>query len=707
MAEINMMQEALNYAAMGLAVFPVDPRTKHPKTPHGCLDAKKEPGPIKNWWRKWKDAAIGIATGSISGGLVVVDLDRDEEKGKDGYLELKKWEEEHGKFPETWQSITGRGGYHIFFRAAKQYSNREGVLDGVDVRGEGGYVIAPPSLHPNGRRYEWEYGPEDLPLAQVTESVEALLLYGRPKDGEEAQRFELPETIPSGERNGTLFKYACSLQARNVPNDAIVDYVKLANKMRCDEPLEDDELQTLIESALRYEKGTGLDVPSFSGWHEPDIKKKEVLRNGKSVMVPVQSIENAIQAITYDRELFQKIRMNDLKCSPYVCGKLPWDAVSAIREWNNEDDACLLSYLEKNYDLKTKEMILTAFMNVTHYHRFHPVREFLEQMHRDYINAGSPEGKIRMLLPYYLGAEDTEYTYAVMRMVMLGAVSRAFHPGVKFDYVMILSGDQGVGKSFFLRYLAMNDDWFSDNFNTLETDKAAEKLQGKWILEMAELLAAKRTKEVEGIKAFLTSTADVYRPPYNRRVENRPRQCVFVGTTNESHFLTDRTGNRRFLPVQVRKEHAHFTKLSKEEIQKEMRLAWGEVMDIFEKADRAPLLVLDAQMAEAAQQMQERFTEEDPNVGIIQEWLDANKGGAKGDRTCAIELWREALGNDGKHTNAEINAIRDIMLTKIHGWIEKEGKSRCGKYGVQRCFEKIEKNDFAKIDEGDDEVPFK
>ena len=148
MAEMTLKEAALYYAKIGLAVFPIKSRSKQPLTGHGCKDASKDTDQIAEWWDRWPDANVGIATGSISGGLVVIDLDIDEDKGKDGYEVLRRWQQEHGTLPETALSITGRGGYHYLYRDSASWKNRTGLYEGVDVRGNGGYIVAPPSVHP-------------------------------------------------------------------------------------------------------------------------------------------------------------------------------------------------------------------------------------------------------------------------------------------------------------------------------------------------------------------------------------------------------------------------------------------------------------------------------------------------------------------------------------------------------------------------------
>lgn len=129
----NMKEWALHYAEMGLAVFPLACRDKVPAVVDGCKAATTERTTIERWWDKNPQYNIGIATGNKSSGLVVIDLDVDKNKGIDGYDVLRDWQNKHGKLPETWQSITGRGGYHYFYKDAIVHSNRVGLYEGVDI----------------------------------------------------------------------------------------------------------------------------------------------------------------------------------------------------------------------------------------------------------------------------------------------------------------------------------------------------------------------------------------------------------------------------------------------------------------------------------------------------------------------------------------------------------------------------------------------
>ena len=688
---MSMMEIAIKYAEMGLAVFPVR-QNKAPFTPHGCKDAKTDIRAIKAWWKRYPDANIGIATGSISGGIVVIDIDIDENKGVYGDESLREWEKENGELPETWRAITGRGGYHIYYRSDEKIKNTTNLYPGIDIRGEGGYVVAPPSIHQNGNYYQWEFDPDDTDLHFADQQVMKFIKGKSSVDQKE--KFKLPDKIKSGERNDTLFRYGCSLQAKGYSDEEILNKLEDANT-RCDIPLKDNELTTIYNSVLEKEKGirrvhTETDMPE--GWHYPKIDKSE---DGKVF----QTIHNAKEAIEYDQYLFNKIRMNKLAYAPYVFGDLPWSVnKNEVREWNNVDDANLKMYLEKYYGLRPSEKIMDALTIVADKHEYNPVTDILEQCYHQW----DCQKHIENLLPDYLGVEKSRYTTEVMKLFMLGAITRAYNPGCKFDYVPIIYGTQGCGKSTFCRALAMDDSWYDDNFNTIEGDKAAEKLRGLWMAELAELLATKKAKELESIKSFLTSRADNYRPPYNRRTESRKRVCVFIGTTNSDHFLTDRTGNRRFLPLIANKDNAKKSITLPNNYNNaliDIRNAWGEAMDIIKKAGKWLPLVLPEDLTEDVMKMQRRFQEDDPQVGMIQNYLDA----CKSERVCVMELWEKALNNSGKPQKYESNLLHTIMQQEIDGWRRIEKRCRCEGYGLQICYERV--NEY--IDESIKDLPFK
>lgn len=252
-------EAALEYAALGLAVFPVIPPMengeksagKKPYISNWQKEATSNKEKVTEWWTKWPTANIGIATGRKSQGLVVIDLDIDDDKGINGYEALKEWQKEHGDLPETWQSITGRGGYHLFYFDTEQHKNRVGLYEGVDIRGEGGYIIAPPSVHANGHRYEWEQWREDGVNVARVDGLVRKFINGPEPQREESQNFHEPEKIPSGERVSSLIRLVGSLKAKGLENDSIMAVVKAENEAKCIPPLLDHELTKEVFPALK------------------------------------------------------------------------------------------------------------------------------------------------------------------------------------------------------------------------------------------------------------------------------------------------------------------------------------------------------------------------------------------------------------------------------------------------------------------------
>lgn len=697
--DFNPYTYAVQYINLGLAVFPLRYMDKTPLTKNGCKDATTDAAIVKAWWQKWPNANIGIATGSKSGGLVVIDLDIDENKGLDGYHTLRDWERENGALPDTWQSITGRGGNHIFFKTLRQVSNRTGLLDGVDVRGDGGYIVAPPSVHKNGKQYQWEQAPDEYEIADANEIVFKLL---DTKREELTNEFKVPDIIQDGKRNHTMYKYACSLQAKGLTDEAIIAAMQIENEKRCNPPLPDEELLRTINSALKFEKGVKVVKKQYPNNPSNDCYRS--IQEVRSLLTvndkgnAIQSIENVCTVLRNDENLKGKIKYNILSYSPFIYGSVPWDKKDNYREWNNTDDSNLKCYIEGNYGLRSLEKIMEALNIVINENKFNPVIEHLEQLQWD----GKPH--IENLLPNYLGVEKNDYTIACMKLFMLGAISRAFRPGCKFDYMPVLVGEQGVGKSTFFKILAGNDDWYNDNFNTVDGDKATEKLRGMWIVELAELLAVKKSQAVESIKAFITSTVDTYRPPYGRRTEQRPRVCVFAGTTNSTHFLTDKTGNRRYLPLMVRKGHVKKSMFDNlDEVNEDFKQAWAEALHIYNNEKFK--LVLPKELENTVKTIQGSYTEEDVRVGIIQEWLDNTKE----SYVCVAMIYELALGYEHQKPDRRVsNELHDIMEHSVEGWKrvvnEHNGRKKLKIYGTQVCYERVSGCEFQNID---DDAPFK
>lgn len=393
--------------------------------------------------------------------------------------------------------------------------------------------------------------------------------------------------------------------------------------------------------------------------------------NVKSVKQLVHNFEIVMDK---DSRFAGKIRLNEFAQQPYLYGSVPWENENNCRAWSSHDDSALFSLIQADYGLKSRQDFADALKNVSMRNKFHPVRELLDSLTWD--------GKehIRSLLPEYLGAEDSDYTYQVMRLWMLGAVSRVYKPGSKFDYTIILQGSQGIGKSTFLKLMALDDLWFNDSLDSLDSDKAVQSLTGSWIIELAELKSLARTAGgVESVKRFLTATQDKYRIPYERRADTFYRQCVFAGTTNKDDFLQDETGNRRFLII-----HTGFTKTSKSlftpEVMDDIKQAWAEAVHIWKNED--PELILPENCMQQAKELQEANMADDGKRGIILDYLEGKT------QVCAREIWFEALEESispKSYQTSEINSI----IAKVPGWQRMKTPRKFPKYGSQRGFQKM------------------
>ena len=331
-------------------------------------------------------------------------------------------------------------------------------------------------------------------------------------------------------------------------------------------------------------------------------------------------------------------------------------------------------YIETNYGISSDKAINKAVSIVASEKSYHPIRNFLEALHWDGKN------RISSLLPRFLGTDDNEYTREIMRLLMMAAIHRIYEPGCKFEIMVCLVGGQGAGKSTFFRFLAVNDEWFTDDLKRMDDENVYSKMQGHWIIEMSEMLATVNAKSIEDIKSFLSRQKETYRIPYQTYAEDRPRQCIFVGTSNNLDFLPlDRTGNRRFAPVLVHQERVEKHILEDEKkSRKYIVQAWAEAMVIYKNCTHE--LKLSKEMEEYLKEMQKQFMPEDTKVGVIQAWLDD----CNDEYVCSEMIYREALRHEYEGPKQwEIKEINSIMNTCINGW-EKISSHRFDRYGLQR-----------------------
>ncbi len=408
-------------------------------------------------------------------------------------------------------------------------------------------------------------------------------------------------------------------------------------------------------------------------------------------------------------------RYNDFS-HVYECrGPMPWNKNKEYGSlWTDQDSAGLRWYMSAVWKITNKMNCQDALDVYVMRHKYHPIRDYLNNLSWD----GTP--RVDTFFIDYLGANDTEYARTATRKTLVAAVARVMQPGCKFDNVLTLTGPQGIGKSTALAKLGVS--WFSDSLRTVQGKEAYEAVQGSWIIEFGELTALRKA-EVEEVKKFISKCTDKFRPAYGKFNVEFPRQCVFIGTTNEIEFLRDSTGNRRYWPLEVGKnkpEKDVFRDLTQAEVDQ----IWAEALLDYQKGEE---LFMPRELLDDALSHQHEHEEDDPRKGMIERFLDtpvpptwdqmniaerrtyingdafgtAERTGTLRQKVCAAEIIIELFGKDrGSFTKADTRLINSI-LDGLPGWERMPGVARFPEYGVQRGFRRIVEAD-ENVTENDD-----
>ena len=410
------------------------------------------------------------------------------------------------------------------------------------------------------------------------------------------------------------------------------------------------------------------------------------------------SANNLNIIIQHDQFLKDVFKLNIFDNKRYVTRSLPWRKVDTVEPLRDVDYSGVRNYIECVYGIVSSQKVDDALALEFEKKKFHPIREYICAQKWD----GIP--RVNTLLIDYFGTEDNAYTRAAIRKTLVAAVARVFEPGIKFDTALILVGEQGTYKSTFVKKLGM--EWFSDTFTTVQGKESFEQIQGVWLIEMAELSGLKKA-EVESIKHYISKREDIFRPAYGRTVETYKRQCVFFGTTNNKDFLRDPTGNRRFMPIDVRPEYA--TKSVNDDLtQDEVNQIWAETYQLY--LAKEPLhLVGDEDII--AKIEQHKHSEADERKGIIEEYLNtkfpddwdkmdlydrrrwledplSKNGTVQKDFVCIAEVWCECLGKDktemSRYNTREVNEI----LRSLPEWEAIASTKNFPLYGKQKYYKR-------------------
>jgi predicted P-loop ATPase len=371
--------------------------------------------------------------------------------------------------------------------------------------------------------------------------------------------------------------------------------------------------------------------------------------------------------------------------------------------WRDADTAQLKSIMDIRYLPFSSRNHDVAFTKVADDRRFHPIRDYL-----DSLPTWDGVKRVEDVFIKYLQADDTEYIRTVTRKTFAAAVARIYVPGIKFDCVPVLDGDQGIGKSTILKDL-VTADFYSETLSLTDMDdkSGAEKLQGFWVVEIGELAGMKKA-DIEKVKAFLSTSDDKYRPSYGRVVESHPRQCIVIATVNgERGYLRDITGNRRFWIIKVhqkkQKKTWNFTEGYRQQF-------WAEAKEIWNSGEK---LYLEGDVLEEAEKAQKGAMEADERVGMVEEYLNTllpddwdsmdlfarrnylsgcEFGGAKHTGTVTrtsvsnAEIWCECFNRNLPELKTTDSYQIAALMAQIPGWERTSSIKRLPIYGRQRLY---------------------
>lgn len=391
-----------------------------------------------------------------------------------------------------------------------------------------------------------------------------------------------------------------------------------------------------------------------------------------------ETLRNLEEILTKDARLRGKIAFNLFTRDLLQTGPLPGMRAAVPPEgvlWNDTADIKIKSYIERRYRLTfSTTMVHEGVMSVAERNAFNPVLDYFESLEWDGVK------RVEEFFIREYGSRDSAYTRDITRKFFAAVVARVYNPGIKFDYMLVLEGKQGARKSSLFRALAKG--WFSDDMSFgYESREVVERARNAIIVEIPELVMGRRA-ETEHIKAFISRQTDRARPAYARYAQDFPRQFVIVGSTNESNYLTDASGNRRWWVL-----NGDGRTFDLERIRGDVDQLWAEAKALWQGGE--PLWLDRAESVAEAEAMQAERLIDDDWLAAVTAWLDRpirsdHWDRAPGvntdfddavswvvrDRTCALEVWTECLGGEVDKLNRQVQTRIGDLLRRL-GWKRK------------------------------------
>ena len=474
------------------------------------------------------------------------------------------------------------------------------------------------------------------------------------------------------------------------------DDVKKSFNAMCELAMQDDEVKRIAMEEKLSQAETDFNV-SNGDWM---TRLKYQPRSGQLE----NSVYNLNLILANDPD-FRSFAYNEMANRIQVTGPLPWERPEGNQFWRDADTAQLKSIIDIRYLPFSSRNHDVAFTKIADDRHFHPVRDYLDSLPEwDGIE------RVEDLFIRYLQADDTPYVRAVTRKTFAAAVARVYVPGIKFDCVPVLDGDQGIGKSTIVKDLVTSE-YYSETLSLTDMDdkSGAEKLQGFWAVEIGELAGMKKA-DIEKVKAFLSTCDDKYRPSYGKVVESHPRQCIIIATVNgERGYLRDITGNRRFWIIKLHQKKQKKTWDFTPEYRAQF---WAEAKEIWKSGEK---LYLEGDLLEVAEEAQQSAMEVDERLGMVEEYLNTrlpddwadmdlfqrrnflqgsefgmpeHKGAVMRTEVSNAEIWCECYGKPLQELKPTDSYSIAALMAQLPNWERTTSIKRQPIYGRQRLYKK-------------------
>lgn len=638
----QLLDAALAYAARGWHIVALhtptpsgcscgnalcDSRGKHPRydaqlLPSGLKSASCEAGVLQVWWALWPEANIGLVTGAPSG-FWALDVDTD----KGGDMSLEQLQAQHGPLPDTPLARTGSGGLHyLFAHSGTPIRNRVRFAPGLDTRGDGGYIVGAPSLHASGARYEWLVSPDDAPLAPAPQWLLDLVapsVQAAPPPSTNGVHPPLPKRTlaylvfgaQNGTRNDELYRAAQQFYAAGYSQQEADQ--KLRPRALAD-GLGDAEITKTIASAYQSTRVSGAAAPPRPA---PQPSAASGAPGGSTApgQAPKSSGRHSAYIAQALGQLGYSFRLNLCNDTIEVNGEPITDVIAA----HIRTDA-------RDMGLKPLSAVADTYMLEAANSAYHPIKDYLNGLTWDgQYRIAQLAACLRATDPPVIAPSGQAHTliHIYLWRWMIGAVAKALD-GEQNLMLVLVSAAQGIGKSQFARWLCPLPAYFIEAPLDVGDKDTLVRLMRTWIWEVSELDASTRRADVSALKDIITKRDVTVRKAYGQYDTTKPALASFIGTVNDSTgFLTDDTGNRRFLTATIEAIDWSYTQLDRDQL-------WAEAVAAYRGGE--PWQPLPHERA--AQEQQNKGHEVE---SLWDGWITTYfyiGGGAAGNRMMASEI---------------------------------------------------------------------